>query len=113
MVWFQEVDIGVAPFAVTATRDRVIDYVIPYQEDGVGILMKRVENEVHKFFRIFLPLDYTTWVAVIVTTISASYVLYLAAKLSSNVKQRELEVGHNFWLIIGTVYGQGTACVCC
>lgn len=105
---FQEVDIGVAPFAVTATREQVIDYVLPYQEDGVGILMKRVENKVQKFFRIFLPLHYTTWWAVVVATVVAAYVLYVAAKLSPESKERELQLGHNIWLIVGTVYGQGT-----
>lgn len=105
---FQEVDIGVAPFAVTATREQVIDYVLPYQEDGVGILMKRVENKVQKFFRIFLPLHYTTWWAVVVATVVAAYVLYFAAKLSPESKERELQLGHNIWLIVGTVYGQGT-----
>lgn len=105
---FQEVDIGVAPFAVTATREQVIDYVLPYQEDGVGILMKRVENKVQKFFRIFLPLHYNTWWAVVVATVVAAYVLYFAAKLSPESKERELQLGHNIWLIVGTVYGQGT-----
>ncbi|XP_019919298.3 glutamate receptor ionotropic, kainate 2 [Magallana gigas] len=106
MVMRGEVDIGVAPFAVTATREQVIDYVLPYQEDGVGILMKRVENKVQKFFRIFLPLHYTTWWAVVVATVVAAYVLYVAAKLSPESKERELQLGHNIWLIVGTVYGQ-------
>lgn len=106
MVMRGEVDIGVAPFAVTATREQVIDYVLPYQEDGVGILMKRVENKVQKFFRIFLPLHYTTWWAVVVATVVAAYVLYFAAKLSPESKERELQLGHNIWLIVGTVYGQ-------
>ncbi|XP_062613157.1 uncharacterized protein LOC134274897 [Saccostrea cucullata] len=106
MVMRGEVDIGVAPFALTAKRDRVIDYVIPFQEDGVGILMKKVENKADKFFRIFLPLDYTSWLGIIVATVMTSYILYFIAKFSPQSSPRDLPLSSNFWLIVGTVYGQ-------
>ncbi|XP_061175638.1 glutamate receptor ionotropic, kainate 2-like [Saccostrea echinata] len=106
MVMRGEVDIGVAPFAVTATRDRVIDYVLPFQEDGVGILMKRVENKADKFFRVFLPLDYTSWLGIILATVMTSCILYYIAKLSPQSSPGDLPLSRNVWLIVGTVYGQ-------
>lgn len=103
--WFQEVDIGVVLFVVIVICELVIDYVLLYQEDGVGIFMKRVENKVQKFFCIFFFLYYIMWWVVVVVMVVVVYVLYFVVKLSLELKEWELQLGYNIWLIVGIVYG--------
>lgn len=104
---FQEADIAVGGFTITADRRKVIDFLYPYQEDGIGIIMRKVDNEANKMFRVFSPLDTDSWLATGAAAFVAALVLSIIVKLSPFSKGLNNKVSASFWLVFSAFLQQG------
>lgn len=107
MVMRGEADIAVGGFTITADRRKVIDFLYPYQEDGIGIIMRKVDNEANKMFRVFSPLDTDSWLATGVAAFVAALVLSIIVKLSPFSKGLNNKVSASFWLVLSAFLQQG------
>jgi hypothetical protein len=99
---------AVAPFAQTLERDRIIDYVLPFEEDGMGILVQPIENQIQKIFQIFRPLSPSSWLAIAIAALTTSLVLYLVTKFNPYIQKEDSSLCMSLWVVIGTLFGQGT-----
>ncbi|KAK3092084.1 hypothetical protein FSP39_025052 [Pinctada imbricata] len=106
MVMRGEADIGVAPFTITATRDEVVDFLTPFQEEGVGIIMKKPDPNANRMFKMFLPFQYSVWVAIVATMIFIGFLQYIVHRLSPYNMVR-LRLVDALWMSFGAYVGQG------
>lgn len=63
-MWIQEVDLGLGPFSITASRAEVVDYVTPIVSDNLRILGGRGKPEVDPW-GFAMPLAPLVWAAVL------------------------------------------------
>ncbi|XP_076458166.1 glutamate receptor ionotropic, kainate 5-like [Babylonia areolata] len=67
-----EIDMAVGPFSITPERKRVIDFSVPFMEDGGGILTKGGDPD-PDLLNVFRPFHPHVWlltsVAIVVTTV--------------------------------------------
>ncbi|XP_061175639.1 glutamate receptor ionotropic, kainate 3-like [Saccostrea echinata] len=106
MVMRGEADIAVGGITITVERKAVVDFLYPYQEEGIGIIMRKVDDEAGKMFRVFSPLGSYSWLASGVAVLVAGVVLSLIAKLSPFDEIKE-SVLRSFWLAFSTFLHQG------
>lgn len=59
----QEIDLAVGPISVTAEREKVVAFTMPYMESAGGMLMKRFEDTTAKMFRTLMPFTFNLWMA--------------------------------------------------
>ncbi|XP_061182395.1 glutamate receptor ionotropic, delta-1-like [Saccostrea echinata] len=106
MVMRGEADIGVGPFTVTASRETVIDFLTPFQEEGVGIIMKTVDQKADQMFRMFLPFQSTSWIATGMSIVVTGFILSIVSRLSPYTRDADKPIHQNVWLAFGAFFGQ-------
>ncbi|XP_062588606.1 glutamate receptor ionotropic, delta-1-like [Saccostrea cucullata] len=106
MVMRGEADIGVGPFTVTASRETVIDFLTPFQEEGVGIIMKKADQKADLMFRMFLPFQSTSWIATGISIVVTGIILSIVSRLSPYTREADKPVHQNVWLGFGAFFGQ-------
>lgn len=73
----REVDIGLGSMSVTAEREAVIDFTVPYYDlVGITILMKKIELE-RTVFRFLTVLETNVWLCIIATYFATRFGYYL------------------------------------
>ncbi|XP_065921635.1 glutamate receptor ionotropic, kainate 2-like isoform X2 [Magallana gigas] len=107
MVMRGEADIAVGPFTITAERRKVVDFIYPFQEEGSGIIVRKVDNEADRIFRVFSPLDTDSWLATGAAAFVAAVVLSIIVKLSPFSKGLHNKVSASFWLVFSAFLHQG------
>lgn len=107
MVMRGEADIAVGGFTITADRRKVVDFLYPFQEDGIGIIMRKVDNEANKMFRVFSSLGTDSWLATGAAAFVAAIVLSIIVKLSPFSKGLHNKVSASFWLVFSAFLQQG------
>ena len=78
----QEVDIAVGPFTITPERSQVVDFTVPYMEDGGGILTKKGEAN-PDLLNVFRPLSPFVWAAVVGAVVITVLVLYFINNIAA------------------------------
>lgn len=73
----REVDIGLGSMSVTAEREAVIDFTVPYYDlVGITILMKKIELE-RTVFRFLTVLETSVWLCIIAAYFATRFGYYL------------------------------------
>lgn len=66
-------DIGLGSMSVTAERDAVIDFTVPYYDRvGIAILIKKIELE-RTVFRFLTVLETNVWMCIIAALLSTRF----------------------------------------
>lgn len=102
----KEADIGVGPFTVTAARETVVDFLTPFQEEGVGIIMRTVDQKTNRMFRMFFPFQSTSWIATGVSIVITGVILFVVTRFSPYTRDSDKPFYTNAWLAFGAFFGQ-------
>ena len=105
-VLHKEADIGVGPFTVTAARETVVDFLTPFQEEGVGIIMRTVDQKTNRMFRMFFPFQSTSWIATGVSIVITGVILFVVTRFSPYTRDSDKPFYTNVWLAFGAFFGQ-------
>ncbi|PVD26304.1 hypothetical protein C0Q70_13975 [Pomacea canaliculata] len=77
----KKVELVAAPLTMTSSRNKVLDFSVPFQDFGPVIVMRRPRNEQpsfgERFSRIFAPLSHSVWLMALVAYFITSVVLYI------------------------------------
>ncbi|EDV21256.1 uncharacterized protein TRIADDRAFT_30609, partial [Trichoplax adhaerens] len=80
----REVDLAVAPLSITKERELVIDFTMPYLENGYKMLMKRPEYHSPSVFQCFAPLRPLVWlmiaIAILLISVTVTCIHYFGPK---------------------------------
>ncbi|XP_048763406.2 glutamate receptor ionotropic, delta-2-like [Ostrea edulis] len=106
MVMRGEADVGIGPFTVTAARETVIDFLTPFQEEGVGIIMRKSDDTTGRMFRMFLPFQPNSWIATAMSIVVTGFILSLVSILSPYTRKSDKPWYKNVWLAFGAFFGQ-------
>lgn len=77
---FQEADMAIGPFTITADRSRVIDFTKPFMSLGISIMIKRPQPIGKHFFSFMEPLSSEIWMCIVFAYIGVSVVLFLVSR---------------------------------
>ncbi|XP_061182392.1 probable glutamate receptor [Saccostrea echinata] len=90
MVMRGEADIAIGPFTITAARLKVVDFLTPFQEEGIGFMMRKIDSPpLEQMFHVFRPFSLVCWVAVVVSIVLTGIILSIIAKLSPYAEHKE------------------------
>ncbi|XP_076073239.1 glutamate receptor 4-like isoform X1 [Mytilus galloprovincialis] len=117
MVMRGDVDFAIGPFTITSIRETVIDFTVPYIEDGVGILTKRPDGEPNKIFKMFKPFSLIVWCCIGVAIVVVGILLCVVGNINPNVEKtckdepqlvvEQKSLRQTTWLIYGSFFEQG------
>lgn len=79
VLFTQEADVGVASFTITAERESVIDFTMPFFEDASSILVS-YEEDVFSVLKIFQPFSTLVWFSVAIMLAFTGGLLYLTKR---------------------------------
>uniref|UniRef100_A0A1I8GLE9 PBPe domain-containing protein n=2 Tax=Macrostomum lignano TaxID=282301 RepID=A0A1I8GLE9_9PLAT len=111
----KEADFAIGPFTMTAIRQTVIDFSVPFMQDGNAILIKKPEQE-NPMFRVLSPFSLYSWLAILGSMLLSSFCIFVYSRLSPfsgwnlNLPDRitdEVSYKENLWSAIGTFLQQG------
>ncbi|PVD37581.1 hypothetical protein C0Q70_00177 [Pomacea canaliculata] len=77
----QEVDIGVGPYTISSIRETVVDFSVPFMEDGGGILTKKGNSGI-SILTGLSTFSGTIWLCVVATTVVMGFSLFVTGKYS-------------------------------
>ena len=103
---------AVGPFSITPDRKSVVDFTIPFMEDGGGILTKGGDPD-PDLLNIFRPFPLTVWFLLGASVVVTSVILFAITKVCNldffNVsKQHEpFTLEECFLVIFGSLMCQG------
>ncbi|XP_078698838.1 glutamate receptor ionotropic, kainate 2-like isoform X3 [Branchiostoma floridae x Branchiostoma belcheri] len=113
-------DLAVAPFTITSSRERVIDFSKPFMNVGISILYRKPQTE-DRLFAFLSPLSYDIWLYVLLAYVGVSGVLFFVARFTpyewydpdpcnpdSNVEENNFTLLNSFWYNIGAFMQQGS-----
>ncbi|XP_061182393.1 glutamate receptor U1-like [Saccostrea echinata] len=107
MVMRKEADIAVGPVTRTADRLKVVDFLAPFQEEGIGFLMRKIDSPpLEQMFHVFRPFSLVCWVAVVVSIVVTGIILSIIAKLSPYAEHKEASLSRNLWVALSSILGQ-------
>ncbi|XP_076458894.1 glutamate receptor ionotropic, kainate 3-like [Babylonia areolata] len=82
MILRGEIDLGIGPITITTDRKTVVDFTVPYMEDGGGILTKK-EGSRPDLMNVFHPFAPNAWFLIATATVVTAAILYFIIKVSS------------------------------
>ncbi|KAK8767268.1 hypothetical protein V5799_005943 [Amblyomma americanum] len=75
--------LGLADITITETRERVIDFTLPYMSAGlVAVTKKGQPRSPGGIWSFFLPLTREVWIYILLATACTIFVMYISARLS-------------------------------
>lgn len=111
----QEVDIGVGPYTISSIRETVVDFSVPFMEDGGGILTKKGNSGI-SILTGLSTFSGTIWLCVVATTVVMGFSLFVTGKYSPysdvNMSQERRDtwtLGTCIIYVCGSVMMQGQA----
>ncbi|KAG8194658.1 hypothetical protein JTE90_003129 [Oedothorax gibbosus] len=75
-------DMAVADLTITSTRERVMDFTLPFMNTGISILFKKPTEKVKSLFSFLSPFSMEVWVITMAAFLGVSFVLFLVGRLS-------------------------------
>ncbi|XP_071946454.1 glutamate receptor ionotropic, delta-2-like isoform X3 [Antedon mediterranea] len=80
-VYYDRADIALAGMIINSDREEVIDFTKPYMNYGVGILMKKPQEQ-HNVFAFLDPLAWTVWFSILAALFVVGILVYVLDRLS-------------------------------
>lgn len=103
---------AVGPFSITPGRQNVIDFTVPFMEDGGGILTKGGEPG-PDLLNTFRPFSFTVWLLLAVSVVVTAVILFVITKMK-NLAFFAVTNWHQpwtfaecLWVIYGSLVSQG------
>ncbi|KAK7111831.1 hypothetical protein V1264_011398 [Littorina saxatilis] len=81
MVARKEVDMGVGPYTITSLRETVVDFSVPFMEDGGGILTQK-DNSGTSIMAVLETFSTTVWMCILATTLGVCLAFYVVVRFS-------------------------------
>nr|KAG5707744.1 hypothetical protein BaRGS_003319 [Batillaria attramentaria] len=112
MVKRGEADMAIGPFTITSIRETVVDFTVPYMEDGGGILTLRKDPN-PDLMRMFAPFTTTIWLATGGMVLLFGLVLFFINRFSPYSRQARgggeasWNVAVSVWIIFSSFMEQG------
>ncbi|XP_055348140.1 glutamate receptor-like [Paramacrobiotus metropolitanus] len=117
----KNVDMIVADLGVISEREAVMDFTIPFMNDGFVILMKKDEHRMLQLFSFMQPFSAPLWLSLALALLITFVVVYVVGRLSSAEWHRpadyhrianrtlinEYTVQESLWLMAATLLQQG------
>ena len=96
---------------ITAERETVVDFTIPYWEEPSGVLIRR-PDEGSEVLKLLKPLQWSVWVTVILLFLLSSCVMYAYTvctnRLSTRQRDRTMTSFRNcLWYSFSALVNQG------
>ena len=98
-------------------RETVIDFTVPFIEDGVGILTRRPDEEPNKIFKMFKPFSLAVWLCIGAAIIAVGTMLFIVGIVNPFVDKsrdstpelakQQKSLKQTVWLIYGSFVEQG------
>ncbi|XP_070180262.1 glutamate receptor ionotropic, delta-2-like [Littorina saxatilis] len=112
-----ELDLAIGPFTITSKRENVIDFTVPFMQDGGAILTKRSQPG-PDILTVFKPLPLAMWLSVggaLIVTGTALYVITSAAAARRRHFGKEdgdktwWSFGDSVFIVYGSLVEQGAS----
>ncbi|EDV28927.1 uncharacterized protein TRIADDRAFT_18823, partial [Trichoplax adhaerens] len=78
----EKADIAAGAFSITVKRSEVIDFTIPFMDQGVTILMTKPKTPPVSIFRCFAPFNLSLWIVIGVFLIVIAILFFVVGILS-------------------------------
>ncbi|XP_041987389.1 glutamate receptor 1-like [Aricia agestis] len=126
----KEADITVAPLAITAERERVVDFSEPFLSIKTPMIMTKAPKPRTDSFSFLRPLSKEIWLCVIFSFFAVSVVLFLVSRFSPHewrsvaisdshldhpisstneiILHNEFSIWNSFWFSLGSFMQQGS-----
>ncbi|KAL0851920.1 hypothetical protein ABMA28_000207 [Loxostege sticticalis] len=126
----READIAIAPLAITADRERVVDFSEPFLSIDTPITHKKVPKQLSDTFSFLKPLSKEIWLCVLFSFFAVSIVLFLVSRFSPHewrsvsisetqldhpisstneiILHNEFSIWNSFWFSLGSFMQQGS-----
>ncbi|KAM6968004.1 glutamate receptor ionotropic, kainate 3 isoform 3-T3 [Aplochiton taeniatus] len=114
-------DLAVAPFTITYTREKVVDFTKPFLNMGISILYRKPNTTNNGFFSFLNPMTPDIWVYILLAYLGVSCVLFVIARFSpyewydahpcnpgSDVVENNFTLLNSFWFGVGSLMQQGS-----
>ncbi|XP_048776991.2 glutamate receptor ionotropic, kainate 2-like isoform X2 [Ostrea edulis] len=96
-------DIALAPFQITPSRSRVVDFTKPFMTKGTSLVVKKPERSVSPF-QFLMPLSHVVWITIFVAYLFTALMLFAVSRVNSDKNERCLNnFRESFWYIWGTL----------
>jgi len=73
---------AVASLTISAQRERVVDFSLPFMNVGISIMIKKPPKEKTNSFTFLNPFNVSIWIYIILTYIGISISLFAIARFS-------------------------------
>ena len=109
---------GVGPYTITSIRETVIDFSVPFMEDGGGILTKK-DNSGSNVMAELGTFSTAVWLSLLGTTLGVGTVFYATLRFSSNSEEEQDKEAQGWRLstcllyICGSIMQQGRCLSTC
>ena len=103
---------AVGPFSITPDRKEVVDFTVPFMEDGGGILTKGGDPD-PDLLNVFRPFPLTVWLVMGASIVVTAVILFAITKVSSleffnlSNEHAPLTLEECLLLIFGSLMAQG------
>ncbi|KAI1288492.1 Glutamate receptor ionotropic, kainate 3 [Halotydeus destructor] len=115
-----EADVAVADLTITQSREKAVDFTLPFMNTGVSILFTKPKVET-SLFGFLSPFTIKVWVYLLLCTALISAIFFVVGRLSpyewSNpypcredepILKNECSVKNSFWFTVGSLMQQGS-----
>ncbi|XP_035214142.1 glutamate receptor ionotropic, kainate 2-like isoform X2 [Stegodyphus dumicola] len=113
-------DMAVADLTITSTREKVLDFSLPFMNTGISILFKKPTEKVKSLFSFLSPFSSEVWIYVVAAFLGVSFVLFLVGRLSpyewenvnpcrqdERIQENSFNILNSMWFTIASVMQQG------
>ena len=114
-------DIAIADLTITRSRERVVDFSMPFMTTGVGILYQKAKKAEATLFGFLSPFTGLVWVCLLGASCLISTVLFIVGRLSpyewenpfpcredEPLLENDLSCKNSYWFTVGAIMQQGS-----
>ncbi|XP_054706414.1 glutamate receptor ionotropic, kainate 2-like [Uloborus diversus] len=117
-----EADMAVADVTISSTREKVLDFTLPFMSTGISILLKKPTTKVKSLFSFLSPFSGEVWIYVMAAFLGVSSVLFVCGRLSpyewgnstpcrrsdeEGWEENEFSILNSMWFTISALMQQG------
>nr|XP_022327935.1 glutamate receptor ionotropic, kainate 3-like isoform X2 [Crassostrea virginica] len=96
-------DLALAPFQITPSRSRVVDFPKPFMTKGTSLVVRKPERSVSPF-QFLMPLSHVVWITIFVAYVFTALMLFGVSRVNCDKHERRLNnFRESFWYIWGTL----------